>query len=168
MPLFLSFRPSIPFNFSLFVQREKYLFQVLPFGLSTAMWSFTRVNPFQGHWRSQVVSVSSFRFVFLTQTYSAASRFTLCFPGICWSLGSWTFYAICFFFLVQHLEFLGVIIDPRNLSLFFSLPPTSLLWDFPSMGWKKGDGGGLFLLNLLRSNKNLFILSSLSLVVFLL
>lgn len=102
---------------------ETFVFQVLPFGLSSAPWTFSRViKPIKKYLRSSGVRVSSFLddFLILGLTPPLTDAHTKSTTDLLEKLGfaiSWEKSSIV---PQQKLEYLGVILDLQNLTL--SLP----------------------------------------------
>ena len=107
-----------------FVLGERiFVFQVLPFGLSTAPWAFSRViKPIKAHLRRQGMIIFSFLDDFLilaasqqlTRFHTTLTRKLLEDLGFKINLDKSSFTPL------QRLEFLGVVLDLENLTL--SLP----------------------------------------------
>ena len=119
--------PQFHKYFAFVLGERTFVFQVLPFGLSTAPWAFTRVmKPIKAHLRRQGVIVSSFfdDFLILAGSQQLAQAHTQLTKELLESLGFRINLRKSAFTPLQRLEFLGVVLDLKNLSL--SLPQNKI------------------------------------------
>ena len=115
-------------KFFAFVLGERtFVFQVLPFGLSTAPWAFTRViKPIKAHLRRQGVSVASFfdDFLILAGSQQLTRDHTQMTKELLEKLGFRINLAKSSFTPQRSLEFLGVVLNLSDLTL--SLPQSKV------------------------------------------
>ena len=115
-------------KFFAFVLGERtFVFQVLPFGLSTAPWAFTRViKPIKAHLRQQGVSVASFfdDFLILVGSQQLTRDHTQMTQELLESLGFRINLSKSSFTPQRSLEFLGVVLNLADLTL--SLPQSKV------------------------------------------